>query len=393
MIETLYKRTAIGLYSIEFSYNKVLNGSKIVSRYGLVFGKKIIHVVDGDAKKFDALVKKKRQEGYKSLSDVGAKEIDELAKLLPVYNSDENNNYKTMKCQPFVADKFAYENGAFGQPKINGNRGTVRWALSDNGMFSTYKPVIKSHEGIILNIKHIEDAFIEVFKHCPKDTVFDGELVAYGELVTTISGACKNPKNPVHKSLIFKCFDLAIPDIDQKTRLEMKHTYLKKAEFPGRCDIQRFVGQYKELSKSTIVDVIDVLVHNDEEASQLRDECIKAGYEGCVIRNPSATYRFGSRPVVMMKLKKPKYGYFEVIDIVPYGDSSADNNVGVGCKFVLRNDLNTLVFESNPIGSVDEKLEYVKNKGKFIGKKVMLKYFERTTNNLPFHHNVLPNPD
>ena len=94
----------------------------------------------------------------------------------------------------------------------------------------------------------------------------------------------------------------------------------------------------------------------------------------------------------MMKLKRPKYGYFEVIDIILYGfDSDNKNNVGKGCKFILKNDLTNEKFESNPTGTVEQKLEYYNNRKDYIGSKVMVKYYERTKNKLPFHHNVIIN--
>jgi hypothetical protein len=388
MKEVLYKRTAIGVYSFETVAHATLEGGVIKTYYGLVNGRKITNTLKGDLKKFTALVKKKRQEGYRSLSDVGAISVDEMDRLLPIYSSDAGNDYKPMKCQPFVSNKFDYSIDAYGQPKINGNRATIRYAMSKEGLFSREKVIIKSHDGIVLNIKHIEYVFESVFKYCPKDTVFDGEIYYYGQPVTSISGAAKNPKNPIHKDLTYHCFDLAIPDIDQSTRLSMKHKYLKKIEFPGTCEIQKYIGQHAALAKVTIVDVIDVPIRDDEEASALRDICLEAGYEGCVIRNPDANYRFGSRPKTMMKLKKPKYGYFEVLDIVMYGNTN-DNNVGVGCKFILRNDINSSVFESNPIGNTDERIAYYDNRKNYIGIKVMVKYFERTINGIPFHSNVI----
>lgn len=388
MVENLYKRTAIGIYNFEVVSSNTISSGIIKTRYGLINGRKITNTINGDAKKFAAIIKKKRQEGYRSLDDVGAITVDELDRLLPIYVSDADNDYKPMKCQPFVANKFDYSTGAYGQPKINGNRATIRYAKSNEGLFSRDKVIIKSHDGIVLNIKHIESAIEAVFKHCPKDTVFDGEIYCYGQPVTSISGAAKNHKNPIHKDLTYHCFDLAIPDVDQATRLAAKHLYLKKIEFPGVCERQLYINQHKDLSKAIIVDVIDTPINTDEEAAALRDLCLEAGYEGCVIRNPDATYRFGSRPSNMMKLKKPKYGMFEVLDIVKYGNTD-DNDVGVGCKFVLKNDINAIVFESIPLGDTETRLSYYKNASKYVGTKVMVRYFERSTNGVPFHSNVI----
>ena len=79
-------------------------------------------------------------------------------------------------------------------------------------------------------------------------------------------------------------------------------------------------------------------------------------------------------------------GHYQV-DIVPYGD--ANQNVGTGCKFILRNDLNDSTFECIPKGTTTERLGYFANKESYIGNKVTAKFYERTINNIPFHANVI----
>lgn len=387
----LFKKTAAGLYEFDATHNATINGGMITTRYGLTLGTKTPYTYQGTVKQFDAVIKKKLQEGYKRLSDIGFPEayaiLDYKAinALLPSYNTDQNDHVKICKCQPFKPDKFDYEPTAWAQPKINGNRSTISWGVKGEGIFKTEGSVIKSHEGIIYVIKHISDIFDMIFEKCSKDLVFDGEMYVKDEPVTSISGACRNPKNPIHKRLQYYCFDLAIADIDQTSRLELKSKALGDMAYK-----QRHPNEHDKIKNVNVIDTISVRVSCDNEATNARDICIKAGYEGCVIRNGAATYKFGSRPKDLMKLKKAKFGQFEVLDINHFGYENSENNIGKGINFVLINDLDGAIFESKPTGlDVDQQMDLYINRAKVIGTKVTLRYYERTVEGLPFHTNVI----
>ena len=389
----LFKKTAGGLYEFELTYNATIGGGLLVSRYGLHNGSKTKYSTIATPKQVEAILKKKYQEGYKRLSMIGVTEnydnlnYTEVYGLLPEYITDPNNFVKICKCQPFAPGRFNYEPIAWAQPKINGNRNTISWGMTGTGLFQGKGVIIKSHEGINLNIKHVKDVFEIVFDSCSKDLVFDGEMYVRGEPVTSISGACKNPNNPIHKLLNYHCFDLAIPDLDQTARLELKTKALGTAAFQ-----QRSIQDHKRgvLDSYNVINVFNKLIETDEEATEFRDLCIDNGYEGTVIRNGSATYKFGSRPKDLMKLKKAKFGIFEVVDINTFGFENSDNNIGKGINFVLRNDITNETFESKPVGlDVDQQMDMYINRKKVIGTKITLRYYERTVRNIPFHTNVI----
>jgi hypothetical protein len=392
----LFKRTAIGIY--EMSIETFSSKDLIVVSYGVVGGKKVSNYVQG-VKKLNSIIAKKRREGYKTLEDLNCDSISlnyaEIDFLLPEYNTDVDNYFKSMKCQPFVPNKFNYgsfERSAKAQPKINGNRGTISWGIIKNGLFSEEGSILKSHEGHVLEINHLREAFDKIFAKVSKSLVFDGEFYVRNEPVTSISGACRNPRNPIHSRLNYHCFDLAIPDVPQIDRLDMKHSIFKSFVKPGFVAKQLHPSEHSKFDDTLIVDVVDIDVHTDDESSDYRNLCLDEGYEGAVIRDPEAIYKFGSRPMTMMKLKRFKRGFFEVIDVKLFGfENNNTNNVGKGCVFILRNDLNNDLFESNATGTVEEKLKLYSNRANLIGTKVPVKYGERTANGLPFHSNVIIN--
>jgi len=388
----LFKRSALGIYEYELILSKQPKGYIISCTHGQHNSKKVSYYVEGDDKKFTALIREKKKAGYRTLEELGCgPELNyaEIDHKLGEYVVDLDNYSKPMKCKPFVVDKFKYLLGTKGQPKINGNRGTIRYGEIPNGLFSTKGVILKSHDGIVLSIRHIEKAFEQIFKYCSKDIVFDGEFYYRDTPVTTISGACRNPKNPVHDKLQFHCFDLAIPDVNQLARLELKHEIFRRCEHLDCVTIQRHPSDHKELN-TTVIDVCDQDVMSDIEASEYRELCLKYGYEGCVIRNPVAEYRFGMRPTTMMKLKKPKFAKFEVIDVTLFGFEGNTTNIGKGCKFILKNDINDLSFEIIPEGKLEQKMEYYKNRKGYIGNLVNVRYFERSSKGqFPFHANII----
>lgn len=394
----LIKNTAAGIYTFEINYLPSIAKDTISTKYGLVGSIKVSYIIIGNAKKYDAIIKKKLIEGYKTLQQLGITLYQlesgdkSIIDKLPRFTTDTNDFVKICKCQKFVAGKFNYDPFAVGQPKINGNRVTINWGIIGDGLFKKEGVVIKSHEGHTLTINHIAILFESIYEKCSKDIIFDGEMYVRGEPVTSISGACRNVNNAIHKKLRYHCFDLAISNVDQNSRLVLKTEILSSHNYPGLVYKQKTPADHSSgiLDTHMIIDVCNYIIYNDEDAAKFRDECIEAGYEGAVIRDISATYPFGSRSKNLMKLKKAHYGKFEVVDINTFGFDNTDNNIGKGINFVLRNDITKDLFESKPLGlDVDQQMDLYTNRKKVIGTKAVVRYYERSTNNIPFHTNVI----
>ena len=249
----LFKRCALGIYEFELILTTTLKGQIITCVYGVYDGKKITNIISGDIKKFNSLVTKKKKEGYRTAEEIGCSSSElnypELDYRLGEYTTDADGYNKPMKCKPFVTDSFNYEDGAIGQPKINGNRGTITWGVIQDGLFTKEGTVLKSHDGDILKIDHISRIFDKIFeKESNRKLVFDGEYYVFGEPVTSISGACRNPRNPIHSKLTFHSFDLAIPDVDQTNRLAMKHQVFKRFEKPGEIYCQKSIYEHANIN-------------------------------------------------------------------------------------------------------------------------------------------------
>jgi len=74
----------------------------------------------------------------------------------------------------------------------------------------------------------------------------------------------------------------------------------------------------------------------------------------------------------------------DIIDIRCNGENEKFTIV-----YTLKNDTNNLTFFCNGTGTVDEKMTLYQNREAFIGSKATVKFYERTSNGLPFHAHVI----
>ena len=391
MYATLYARASNGkpkVWRIEG------RGEFIYIEHGYFTGNLATHASRCTMSSSDAEVlskiKKKKREGYKDRNDLyelsGQNPTiitpEFLEKYLPVTNLDRDYNLKPMKCQKFKPDKMKYP--AIAQAKYNGVRAVLRWETIEEGVgvFATTvtKAVLRSKEGLRYHLPHITDNLTRDFfiDHITgREVAWDGEIYLHGTPLNMINsasplindrGTIAGTKYPhITPQLQFVIFDVAIEDMEQSLRSNLVETVVP---FIGHKFINDGYG-----SK---------VVNSDEEAQAYAMECIKLGYEGAIIRNMDVEYAFGSRPMTIMKLKKFLDAEFEIIDVIPK-PKEPDTAL-----FVLRNDINDATFECNPMGTYDERKEYLENKELYIGQMATVKFYERSgVKHVPFHANVV----
>lgn len=334
----------------------------------------------------------KRKKGYKSLEDLSIETlpngqgyryngklydiggfIDEIIdQALPKSRTDANNLSKPMKAQPYFNDKGLPRIGfpCIGQPKLNGFRVIARLEKikEGEGIFATdvIKPTFRSKEGLRYTVlEHIEPeveimitALSSMLHIPPSEIALDGEIYCHNLKLQEIASAVKK-RNSNTERLQFHVFDLAIEGRKQKERSKVlmmqpdsDYTYIKIVD---HCDIA-----------------------DDSHAQRMTDGWIKIGYEGGIFRDPKAIYQFGSRPKTMVKLKRCLDQDFTIIDVVG-GDNAPDLGILV-CR-----TKEGKVFKVNPDANHEERRQMLRNKEKYIGKLVQLKFYEFTKDNIPFH--------
>lgn len=340
-----------------------------------------------------SVINSKRKTGYKYLNELKdncelpRKEalIDYLNCYLPINRTTEDGSFL-----PMLAKKYDNENNKlfskvpmyYGQYKINGLRCCIRPYINNDGLFSLTDFDIQSREGIHwkgLNalkeylIAKISPTFIN--RMIDNNWALDGEIYLPGYSVNEINHFVKDTKCKEHSYLQYWCYDLIADELPQSARFD-----IIGEELGTYCPM--FLSKDSHLNNTSKFVILPLTeIYNDYTAINIRDKFIEKGFEGLILRDPSAYYQFGKRNSSMIKYKKSTDGKFIIKDIVPEGIKRPDIPL-----FICKNDINDECFECHVGGSLDYQKLCLKNKNLYIGKYMYVEYGERSgVNQVPFH--------
>lgn len=390
----LYKRNSNGK-PIFWEIHKSPTGV-IQVHYGLVGKEGHFEQINTHRKIDDEIasqIKAKRKEGYKTVQDLydnaplivsGDPLYRYLDTYLPKFNTHEDGKFIPMLCKT-LEDNRPFEKGSYlGQWKINGERCIITMS-KDDGLFGDLHLCYRSREGVdwTSKLSYLDEILLPCIPDEIKDMMIeegvglDGELYLPGYGINEINSFIKNIEVPQHYKLQYWLYDICIENMSALNRqilLNNNFSQYHPNHILKKEDHLNNTNRLILLNNDT--------VDNINMAISMRDYFISLGFEGLVIREKSAEYQFGGRRNnSMLKFKKKEDGLFEIIDIVPEGVKRA--NLG---KFVLRNDINDELFECTYNASHSSQEEILINKSKYIGKKVLVEYRERSgVNQLPFH--------
>ena len=312
---------------------------------------------------------------------------------IPKTTYDKNNLVKPMKAKPFEFDKMVYP--AIAQPKLNGVRCSVHFTTSENkerSLFYTPTNIVKliSREGIIYNVPNIEKELLHYFEKgtLDKNIIYDGEIYLPGIPVAMIAGAAKNINNEVNKNLLFVIFDICDDVLPQDSRtMYIEDLFIDKFTLRLNEEYYEEVINKRSNFENNGIPYVYVLtseiMRTDAAFTDYAMICIDSKFEGGIIRDMSALYQFGAKRYNMMKLKKPSFTECIVLDVVPLRKDSSQG------MFLLKNDINNNTFECNINATFNIRRSILLAKSVWIGKKVTVRFFERTKNDTPFHANVI----
>lgn len=332
----------------------------------------------------------KRKQGYIAIEDVkdnshlppvedDASFIAYLAAYLPSYRNNENNgNILPMLAKTYTGNVWKKTSCMLGQWKINGLRCFIT-AYKGDTIFNPVRLKFQSREGIVWNtLTTLEDYLFDslsadIIQNMLDDNwALDGEIYLPGYSVNEINHFVKDPNDIHNKLLQFWCYDIAIPEMVQYKRDNI------------RLDIKPFTvfdSKDKHLNnKKQLVILPTYHICNDADAYAWRDKFIDLGFEGLILRNPDVDYQYGRRRVgYMEKFKAKTDGKFEIVDIQP----ERKRNLPI---ITCRNDINDSTFETR-FSMPHDKQEYILNhKEDYIGKFVFISYGERSgVEKVPFH--------
>ena len=417
----LYKRNAQGkplVWSIEHT-NKDWKGfhssdelDTLEISYGLVGGtlhKEIIKVTKKNVNELQSRVNAKRKEGYKELNELkdginwNNIPLDKLPKdsngkihvnigdikkfletYLPKYSTTSEGFVLPMLAKVLEDNKpFEKYGTMFGQWKIDGLRCIIGATDKSGDLFNPVTLTYHSRTGedwtnkmcwmdeILLPkiSKELLDMMIE------EGACLDGELYLPGYSVNDINSFVKNTQLPQHYKLQYWCYDICCENMSANARDEfrLKNIEHNFGETLGNKELH--LNNTKQLFILPTYQVFTL-----EQATNFRDNFIYCGFEGLILRNPSAEYQFGKRNQAMFKFKKVDDGKFIIVDI------KSEHKRSDLPLFVCRNDINDVLFECSINKPQDVQREILINKDKYVGKYMVVEFRNRSgVSQVPFH--------
>ena len=411
---TLYKRNAQGK-PLVWMIDEVTENidTYIVVIYGLVGG--ILHKEEilktlKNANELQSRVNAKRKEGYKELSELKDNNtptiIEEtisnsnielirfLNTYLPKYSTTSEGFVLPMLAKVLEDNKpFEKYGTMLGQWKIDGLRCII--GAEENGvdLFTPIRLTYHSRTGenwtpkmswmdaiILPKIgRELLDMMIE------EGACLDGELYLPGYAVNDINSFVKNTQLEQHFKLQYWCYDVCCENMSAEKRNESIDDWfgITPVNLYDICPHFRTKEAHLNNKKQFVV-LPSWEIYDLSMATTRRNDFINLGFEGLILRNPSAEYQFGKRNQAMFKYKKVDDGKFVIVDIKPEGKRS-DLPL-----FVLRNDINEYLFECSINKPQNEQREILANKEHYIGKYALVEYRNRSgVNQVPFHARII----
>lgn len=339
----------------------------------------------------------KRKTGYMSIEDIkddgdiSRSPVEDgdinnlyqyLAAYLPKYRTNENNGgLLPMLAKSYTGKVWDKVPVMIGQYKINGLRCFISAEYNNGDMFKPIKLRFQSREGIYWStLSNLEEYLLTVL---PEDLItamieeqwsLDGEIYLPGYTVNQINHFVKDANCVENKALQFWCYDLAVPEMSQSNRLVLIDKYLDN-RITNFHDYKEHLNNDKRLIR-----LPSIFITNDNEALKYRDEFIGLGFEGLILRNPSADYQYGRRRVgYMEKFKSATDGKFLIVDI--YKEPKRELPI-----ILCQNDVNTAKFETRLSTTHEYQQMILRDKHFYIGKYLFVEFGERSgVEKVPFH--------
>ena len=402
---TLYKRNAAGKPLVWSGEEK---DGRLEIRYGLVGGTMHVEnivVTKKNVNELQSRVNTKRKEGYKELSELKDSLSDDAIKIaenaytqlndakpliyvlntyLPKYSTTSEGFVLPMLAKVLEDNKpFEKYGTMLGQWKIDGLRCIIGATDKSDDLFNPITLTYHSRTGedwtnkmcwmdeILLPkiSKELLDMMVE------EGACLDGELYLPGYSVNDINSFVKNTQLAQHYKLQYWCYDICCENMSAIKRSNFLYDNLT----PSAISLFE-TKKYHLENKGQLMLLESIEVSNINEAMIARDTYIDLGFEGLILRNPSAEYQFGKRNQAMFKFKKVDDGKFIIVDI------TSEHKRSDLPLFVCRNDINDELFECSINKPQDVQREMLIHKEKYIGKYMQVEFRARSgINKVPFH--------
>lgn len=286
----------------------------------------------------ESRIARKRDGGY----------CDSIEEARSRIGRNASGNLRPMTAQ-VLKDRFIdFEKDiVFVQKKYDGHRCLIH---IDNGKVEAY-----SRKGRkIVGIDHI----LEPLKKCKTKIILDGELYIHGMSFQKLSSLIKKKQEESNR-IEFICYDCIRQD----------------ENFFRRLEYARNILTLQEIKSANISFASTIRVYNMDICRSLFKQYRESGYEGAMIRISKNGYEPGKRSRQLLKLKEFLDEEFKIESIVPSKDGWARLNCSTE-KGVM--------FGCSAPGTISNKKKMLREKQKYIGKMITIKFSHWTNEGKPF---------
>jgi len=211
-------------------------------------------------------------------------------------------------------------------------------------------------------LKHLEGPLLKIMN---LGEIFDGEIYLHGWTFQQILRRVKKVRPDTNK-LEFWVYDIADKNIPNGTRSVLYENAIPKD------------SQIKALYCDE--------VWSEKDVYTCHDAYVKEGYEGAIIRNINALYKFDHRSMDLQKFKKFEDKEFKIIGFKAephqelFSDGSySDRNAIV---FICQTELGKQ-FAVRSRGSIEQRFKWYENGNQFIGLDLTVRFQERSEDEIP----------
>lgn len=255
-------------------------------------------------------------------------------------SSGESDIVLPMLAHTFTKRKHDIEWPALTQPKLNGVRCLAK-------KISEKKISYSSREG--KSFSTLEHLTPDLLKIMEVGQILDGEIFTREMTFQQIISAVKRLQ-PDSEKLQLWVYDIVEPETPFSVRRMIYHKMVESA------------------NSDKLVSVLCQEAQDEKEVMQLHDHHAFNGFEGIMIRNTTGVYKDTHRS---KDLQKHKDFIDEEFEIIGYHDGDGKDEGAVTWICVTKDGEE---FDCTPNGTYDERRQWWKDRKKYIGKMITVRY-------------------
>ena len=202
----------------------------------------------------------------------------------------------------------------------------------------------------------------------PPNFILDGELYQHGKSLQAISGLARKQAT------------------DEETLKKKDEMYVRVYDAINLNDKEEgFFQRYNTAMKTIkgakhLLPVESFIIESADQVMDFREQFVKEGYEGAMVRGLISPYKINGRSYDLLKVKTFQDDEFKIIGWEREGTGNHE-----GCVTWVCEAPNGKPFTVVPLGSLDSRREALKTADDQIGKMLTVKFFEYSPDGIPLY--------